>query len=134
MARVEVIDVRTTTREEVIDVTALVRAAVKKTAVTDGVAWVSVPHTTAALTLQENTDRTVKSDTLGLLARLIPRDAGFAHDVGNADAYIKASVIGATQTMFVEDGELMLGRWQSIWFCEFDGPRARQMLVKVVEG
>jgi secondary thiamine-phosphate synthase enzyme len=134
MARVEVIDVRTTTREEVIDVTALVRAAVKKTAVTDGVAWVSVPHTTAALTLQENTDRTVKSDTLGLLAQLIPRDAGFAHDEGNADAYIKATVIGATQTMFVEDGELMLGRWQSIWFCEFDGPRARQMLVKVVEG
>ena len=125
---------RTTTREEIVDVTDRVRAAVKRTRIADGVAWVFVPHTTAAVTIQENADPTVKSDALRWLARAIPRDGGFEHDEGNADAHIKASLLGASQAVLVEDGELALGTWQGVWFCEFDGPRVREVHVKVVAG
>ena len=125
---------RTTTREEIVDVTDRVRAAVKRTRIADGVAWVFVPHTTAAVTIQENADPTVKSDALRWLARAIPQDGGFQHDEGNADAHIKASLLGASQAVLVEDGELALGTWQGVWFCEFDGPRVREVHVKVVAG
>jgi secondary thiamine-phosphate synthase enzyme len=134
VSRVRSLEVRTSRREEVVDITGLVRDAVRTSGVADGVAWVHVPHTTAGVTLQENADPAVKSDMLGLLARLIPQDGRFAHDEGNADAHIKASLVGACQAVLVEDGRLVLGRWQGIWFCEFDGPRARQVLVKVVAG
>src|SRR3982751_6112772 len=98
-----------------IDITSLVRQAVKKTGVQNGVAWVFVPHTTAAVTVQENADPTVKSDLLSLLARLIPKDAGFQHAEGNADAHIKTTVTGSSDAIFVENGKLMLGTWQGIW-------------------
>jgi len=117
-----------------IDITSLVPGAVKKTGVGNGVAWVYVPHTTAGVTIQENADPTVKSDLLALLARLIPKDGGFQHAEGNADAHIKCSIIGASQAVPIEGGKLLLGTWQGIWFCEFDGPRARRVLVKVLGG
>jgi secondary thiamine-phosphate synthase enzyme len=126
--------VRTTAREEIVDVTDRVRAAVKRARIADGVAWVFVPHTTAAVTIQENADPTVKSDALRWLARAIPQDGGFEHGEGNADAHIKASVLGSSQAVLVEDGELALGTWQGVWFCEFDGPRVREVHVKVVAG
>jgi secondary thiamine-phosphate synthase enzyme len=132
--RVPSFDVRTTAREQVIDVTASVAEIVTRAGVRDGVAWVFVPHTTAGVTIQENADPTVKSDTLRWLARLIPRDGGFAHGEGNADAHIKASLVGASQAVPVEGGRLALGTWQGVWFCEFDGPRRRRVLVKVMEG
>ncbi|HJZ85095.1 MAG TPA: secondary thiamine-phosphate synthase enzyme YjbQ [Polyangia bacterium] len=134
MAQVQQIEIRTSKREEMIDITSLVRGAIKKTGVSAGVAYVYVPHTTAAVTLQENTDPTVKTDLLGLLARLIPKDGGFEHAEGNADAHIKSSAVGASQTIPVEGGRLLLGTWQAIWFCEFDGPRSRRVLVKVLDG
>ncbi len=134
MSRVQRIDVRTKRREEVIDVTVLVEQAVAKSGVRDGLVWIATPHTTAGITIQENADPTVKSDTLGLLARLIPQDGDFEHAEGNADAHIKASLVGSSQTCVVEDGRLALGTWQGVWFCEFDGPRSRQLLVKAVAG
>ncbi len=117
-----------------IDITALVRAAVRKMGFDDGMAWVYVPHTTAAITIQENTDPAVKADMLSLLARLVPKGAGFTHVEGNSDAHIKASLVGPSEAVPVHGGKLLLGPWQAIFFCEFDGPRARRVLVKSIRG
>jgi secondary thiamine-phosphate synthase enzyme len=134
MPSVQQIEIRSTKREELIDITSLVRGAVKKSGVGSGVAWVYVPHTTAAITLQENADPDVKTDLLALLARVIPKDGEFKHAEGNADAHIKSSLVGASQAVFIDGGKLLLGTWQGVWFCEFDGPRSRRVLVKVMEG
>jgi secondary thiamine-phosphate synthase enzyme len=134
MAEIQQIELRTTKREEMIDITSLVRSTVKRAGVTSGVAWIFAPHTTAGVTLQENTDPTVKSDLLGQLARLIPRDGPFQHSEQNSDSHIKSSLVGASQAVFIAGGKLVLGTWQAIWFCEFDGPRSRHVLVKIIEG
>jgi secondary thiamine-phosphate synthase enzyme len=121
------IAVRSTRREEMIDVTdevAKVAAGMKS-----GVVWLHCPHTTAALTVQENADPDLRIDYLEHLARLVPRE-GFRHDEGNADAHIKASLIGSTQPLLVENGALVLGRWQAVFFVELDGPRQRQLLAR----
>lgn len=117
-----------------IDITALVRAALKRIALDDGMIWIFSPHTTAAITVNENTDPVVKSDMLGLLQRLVPKDGGFAHAEGNADAHIKASLVGASSMVPVAQGKLLLGTWQAVFFCEFDGPRTRRVLIKGVRG
>lgn len=129
-------DVRTTTREELVDVTALVRQAVKRAGVSGGLACVYCPHTTAGVTIQENSDPDVKSDMLGLLRRLVPKDGygQFKHSEENSDAHIKASLIGSSVTVIVDGGKLLLGHWQAIFLCEFDGPRDRRLQVKVVAG
>ena len=129
----EILDVRTTTRIETIDITALVRAAVKKAGVQEGLCCVFCPHTTAGLTIQENADPTVKADMMQHLSKLIPKE-GFTHDEGNSDSHIKSSVVGASTTVLVENGRLLLGHWQAIFFCEFDGPRDRRVHIKVVPG
>jgi secondary thiamine-phosphate synthase enzyme len=134
VAAIQHLDVRTTRREEMIDITSLVRGAVKKSGIQSGVAWIFVPHTTAGVTIQENADPTVKSDLLHHFARLIPQDGEFQHAERNSDAHIKSSIVGASQAVFVESGKLLLGHWQAIWFCEFDGPRSREVQVKVIEG
>ena len=134
MGAIQQIDVRTTRREEMIDITSLVRGAVKKSGIQSGVAWIFVPHTTAGVTIQENADPTVKSDLLAHVARLIPKDGGFQHAEGNADAHIKSSLVGASQAVFIENGKLLLGTWQGIYFCEFDGPRERKVQIKVLSG
>src|SRR5260370_41735191 len=95
-----------------------------------GVAWLHCPHTTCALPVQENADPDLRVDSLGHLARLVPQP-GFRHAEGNADAHIKASLIGSTQPLLIEDGRLVLGRWQAIYLVELDGPRQRQVLVRV---
>jgi secondary thiamine-phosphate synthase enzyme len=100
----------------------------------DGVCRVFVPHTTAAVTINENADPDVPRDMLASLERIVPRSDGYRHAEGNAAAHIKASLFGASQTLFVENGRLVLGTWQSLFFCEFDGPRTRQVLVRVTEG
>jgi len=131
---VQTLEVRSTTRVEAIDITALVRGAVKKTGVESGLVCLYCPHTTAAITIQENADPDVKSDLCGHLARLVPHDAGFAHAEGNSDAHIKSSLIGASATVIIDGGRLLLGHWQAIFFCEFDGPRDRRVQVKVIPG
>src|SRR5215813_3167995 len=117
MAQIQEHEIRSTKREEMIDITSLVRAAVRKSQIGAGVAWLYVPHTTAGVTIQENADPDVKSDLLAMLARLVPKDGGFQHAEGNADAHIKSSLVGASQAVFIEGGKLLLGRWQGIWFC-----------------
>lgn len=129
----DAISVNTTSRNQMIDVTAHVRAAVRKSGVKSGVCLVFVPHTTAAVTINENADGTVRSDILAGLERIAPANAGYAHAEGNSDAHIKSTLVGCQLSVFVEKGELVLGTWQGIWFCEFDGPRARKMYVKVIE-
>jgi secondary thiamine-phosphate synthase enzyme len=134
MAEPETFDIKTTTREEMIDVTALVRAAVKRAGVQEGVAVVFCPHTTAAVTVQENSDPTVKSDMVAHMRRLVPKDAPFKHAEDNSDAHIKSSLIGVSSSIPVTGHKLMLGHWQAIFFCEFDGPRDRRLIVKVIGG
>jgi len=128
----DAISVNTTSRCQMIDVTAQVRAAVRKSGVKSGLLTCFVPHTTAAITINENADGTVPEDILEGLARIAPADAGYAHSEGNSDAHIKSSLVGCQLSVLVEKGEPVLGTWQGIWFCEFDGPRARKMYVKVV--
>ena len=134
VADIQTFDVRSATREEMIDISAQVRAAIKRSGVTDGVCCVYCPHTTAGVTIQENSDPDVKADMVGHLSRMIPKNAPFRHGEGNSDAHIKSSVIGATTTLIVDDGRPVLGTWQAVFFCEFDGPRERQIRVKVVSG
>jgi secondary thiamine-phosphate synthase enzyme len=130
----EEIAVRSARREEIVDITTLVRAAVRRTGVEAGVAYIYCPHTTAGITIQENADPDVRTDLLGHLAGLVPQDPGFRHAEGNADAHIKASLVGNSQMVPLEGGNLGLGTWQAVFFCEFDGPRSRRVLVKVMAG
>jgi secondary thiamine-phosphate synthase enzyme len=124
------IDVSSTEREQLIDVTQEVQSEVKRSGVATGVVWLHVPHTTAAITIQENADPDLRVDYLAHLRKLVPQP-GFLHSEGNADAHIKASLIGSTQPVLVDGGKLVLGRWQAIWFVELDGPRHRQLLARV---
>jgi secondary thiamine-phosphate synthase enzyme len=124
----ERIPVRSQAREQMIDVTAQV--AKLANGVKSGVIWLHCPHTTAALTIQENADPDLRQDYLTQLAKLVPQP-GFLHSEGNADAHIKASLIGSTQPVLVEDGKLVLGHWQAVYFVELDGPRSRELYARV---
>jgi secondary thiamine-phosphate synthase enzyme len=130
--RVE-ISVSTSRRNEFIDVTEEVRGVVKESGVKEGYVHLYVPHTTAAVTINENYDPSVKSDILDKLSDIIPPGAGYSHSEGNADSHIKASIIGSSDFIPVVNGDIDLGRWQGIFFCEFDGPRSRRMLIQVIE-
>ena len=114
-----------------IDVTALVRDAVKESGLTDGIAFCFVPHTTAAITINENADPDVTRDILYKLHKEIPQQDGYHHAEGNSDAHLKASLFGASEQILIEQGQLVLGRWQGIYFCEFDGPRHRRLIVRI---
>jgi len=125
------ISINTHSRIEMIDVTSQVNAQLSKSGITDGVCVVYVPHTTAGVTINEGADPAVCTDIIQKLNRLIPPDDRYRHMEGNADSHIKASLIGSSVTVMVEDGRLALGTWQKIFFCEFDGPRSRKAYVKV---
>jgi secondary thiamine-phosphate synthase enzyme len=122
-------DVRTDRREQMLDITDDVAAAVTALGVERGAVLVHVPHTTAAVTVNEGYDPDVASDVLGHLAGLVPQSAGFAHAEGNSDSHIKAILVGCAQPVPVEAGEPALGRWQRVFLCEFDGPRTREIWV-----
>jgi len=98
----------------------------------DGVLVIFVPHTTAAVTINENADPDVKNDILSYLSRLIPADAGFRHMEGNSDAHIKSSLVSPSLSILVSGGKVVLGTWQSVFFCEFDGPRTRKLYLKYI--
>ena len=123
---------QTASRISFLDITALVVKAIKKSRVRDGIAVVYCPHTTAGITINENADPDVASDIEKKLSQLIPASGGYSHAEGNADAHIKSSMIGASQTVVVENGKPMLGTWQGVYFCEFDGPRLRSVHIKVI--
>jgi secondary thiamine-phosphate synthase enzyme len=124
-------DVTTHVRTELLDITDRVRDAVAQSKVGSGICFVYVPHTTAAVTVNESYDSDVASDITAALSKLVPHRAGYAHSEGNADAHIKAAMVGSCQAIPVEDGRLALGRWQGVFFCEFDGPRQRRVQVQV---
>ena len=120
-------------RTEFIEITAEVRAAVQKAQLRSGAVVVYCPHTTAALTIQENADPDVVHDLLLWLNRHIPKDVpGFRHAEGNSDAHLKSSLVGSSVTVLVENGEPVLGTWQGVYFCEFDGPRTRTVHVRTL--
>jgi len=123
--------VRTNNRCEMIDITGQVRSILKESEYQSGVCQVYVPHTTAGVTINENADPDVPRDILTTLERLVPLHGNYRHSEGNSDAHVKASLMGASQTVFFENGNLILGTWQSLFFCEFDGPRNRSVFVKM---
>jgi len=130
---VEKITVKTIRRIELVDVTDKVQEAVSKSKIKDGICYVFCPHTTAGLTINENADPSVKQDIINALNKIIPENAGYLHSEGNADSHIKSAVFGSSLTIFVEKGRLLLGTWQGVYFCESDGPRSREVWVKIQE-
>ncbi len=125
-------EVATHEREEMIDVTGRVQEAVDKAGVKSGMAICFVPHTTAAVTINENADPDVVRDLLYKLKKEIPQSDGYHHAEGNSDAHLKTSLVGSSEQVLIENGRLVLGTWQGIYFCEFDGPRRRHFIVRVV--
>ncbi|NPV27406.1 MAG: YjbQ family protein [Firmicutes bacterium] len=124
---------QTRQRNELIDITSRIAELVRESGVTSGVCYIFVPHTTAGLTINEDADPDVVADLLMKLQQVIPQhDLAYRHTEGNSDAHIKASLFGPSQVVFIEAGRLVLGTWQGIYFCEFDGPRTRKVLVKIV--
>ncbi len=124
--------VRTGKPEEMIDITGIVRQAVLSSGVKEGIVTVFVPHTTAAVTINENADPDVIHDLLMGLIRIYPREGGYRHAEGNSHAHLKASAMGSSCTVIIEGGGLKLGMWQGIYFCEFDGPRNRKVYIKIL--
>ena len=130
----EQINVFSKKKVEVIDITSQVQNIVKRSGVKEGVCYVYVPHTTAAVTINENADPSVINDIQNYLNKLVPFDGPYSHAEGNSDAHIKTSLIGCSKTIVVTSGDLLLGTWQGIFFCEFDGPRNRKVHIKVIAG
>jgi secondary thiamine-phosphate synthase enzyme len=129
----EKINVRTNNRIELIDITDKVQAIIAKSKIKDGICFLFCPHTTAGLTINENADPSVQRDIINTLNKLVPEGAGYSHSEGNADSHIKSSLFGSSLTIFIEGGQLAFGTWQGIYFCEGDGPRSREVWVKIIK-
>ncbi len=127
------IQVKTRSRTEFVDITSDVKRIVNDSGVKNGVCCIYVPHTTAGVTINEGADPAVVKDILSTLNKLFPQDPGYLHMEGNSDAHIKTSLMGPSQTVIIENGNLLLGTWQAIFFCEFDGARSRKVIVKIME-
>jgi secondary thiamine-phosphate synthase enzyme len=128
------IAVKTSSKIEMIDITRQVQDIVQHSKVTHGICIVFVPHTTAAITINENADPAVCKDIIGELSKIIPLEDNYRHIEGNSAAHIKATLTGSSQTVIIEKGELQLGTWQSLFFCEYDGPRNRKAWIKIIKG
>ena len=128
----EVIHIHSSCQTEFIDITNRVDEALRKLKVTDGICYIYVPHTTAGVTINESADPSVRKDIAMALDRMVPSDQPYSHGEGNSPAHIKAALVGPSVSIFVESGRLVLGNWQGIYFCEFDGPRNRRVYVKVI--
>jgi secondary thiamine-phosphate synthase enzyme len=127
------ITVRTTSHVEMIDITTAVGDAVKEENVHDGYCIVFTPHTTAAVTINENADPDVPRDIISALEKAVPQSTHFRHSEGNSPAHVKSSLVGVSEIVLIEKGRLVLGTWQSIFFCEFDGPRSRKVIIKIIK-
>lgn len=125
---------RTTNKNCLIDITSQVKAAVAESGKKSGVAYIFVPHTTAGVTINENADPDVIHDILLGLDKAYPEQKNFLHFEGNSTAHLKASAVGTTCTVLIEEGHPLLGTWQAVYFCEFDGPRQRTFIIKIVDG
>ena len=131
-SRVVTLKLKTTRRTEWVNITAEVGRCVTASAVSSGTCHIYCPHTTAGITINEGYDPDVASDMEAAFDRMVPRDAGYDHAEGNSDSHIKATFVGSSQSVWIQNGRLLLGQWQAIFFCEFDGPRNREALVKIV--
>jgi len=127
-------ELRTTRREELVDVTHIVAEAVSASGVSSGVVVVSSPHTTAGILVNENADPNVATDLIAGLAKLAPESGGWRHAEGNSDAHLKTALVGTSAMLPIEGGQLSLGTWQAVYFAEFDGPRSRRLVVSVLRG
>lgn len=129
----EKFNIRSLRRIDLIEITEEVQRIVANKRIKQGICFLFCPHTTAGLTINENADPSVKRDIINTLSKLIPENASYSHTEGNADSHVKSSLFGQSLHIFIEDGKLILGNWQGIFFCEGDGPRMRQVWVKIIE-
>jgi len=129
----EVIAIRTFQRVEFIEITGEIEEVIEKQGVINGICCLFVPHTTAALTLNENADPSVKNDIKYKINNLIPKNDKYTHGEGNSDSHLKSSIFGPSLTLIISGGNLVLGTWQGVYFCEFDGPRNRKLYTKIIK-
>jgi len=129
-----IITVKTGSRTEFVDITADIQKELSAAGVQSGLCMVYVPHTTAAVTINESADPSVKKDILMILNQVVPWQAEYRHLEGNSPAHVKSTIVGASELVMVESGRLLLGTWQGIFFCEFDGPRTRKVHLKFMQG
>jgi secondary thiamine-phosphate synthase enzyme len=127
---VKYINVRSKSRIEFIDITEIVQEVIKETAIINGICYLYVPHTTAGITINEGADPSVQRDIQNTLSKLVPHEMNYFHREGNADAHIKSTLVGSSVNVIIDDSKLLLGTWQAIFFCEFDGPRHRRIAIK----
>ena len=125
--------IKTNSKTELVDITQGVQRLVTESGIRTGLCYVYVPHTTSGVTINENTDPNVGRDILKELNKVIPFDDNYGHTEGNSAAHIKSTIVGVSKAVMVEEGRLALGTWQSIFYCEFDGPRDRRVYVKVMK-
>lgn len=125
------IEIKSRARTEFIDITVQLQDLVRNSGVRNGICHLFVLHTTAGITINEGADPAVQRDMVTFLSKLVPPDLYFTHAEGNSDAHIKSSIIGASQSVFIENTKLLLGTWQAVYFCEFDGPRQRKVAIKI---
>lgn len=128
-----VLDIETSKKTELRDITSRVQKVIDEQKVTSGVCNVFCPHTTAGLTINENADPSVKKDIISHLNELVPQNKSYLHLEGNSDGHIKATLVGSSLSVIVKDQSLVLGAWQGIYFCEFDGPRSRKVYLKIIK-
>ena len=126
--------IRTQSRTEFLDITGHIDQIVRGSKIQSGLAVIFVPHTTAAITINENADPSVQRDLLADLNRLVPFHGAYQHSEGNSAAHIKSTLVGTSETVIIDKGRLALGTWQGLYFCEFDGPRTRKVWVKIISG
>ena len=124
--------IKTNTRNEFLDITQEIQSTLRKHHIESGIVVIFIPHTTAAVTINENADPDVKRDIIKFINDKIPNNYGFNHMEGNSDSHIKSSLFGPSLNLIVESGQLVLGTWQSVYFCEFDGPRNRNYYIKII--
>ncbi|GAB6188669.1 secondary thiamine-phosphate synthase enzyme YjbQ [Marinitoga arctica] len=127
-------NISTSSRNEFIEITHLIKNYIKEKKIDEGIVIVYTPHTTAGITINENADPSVKMDIKTFLNKLIPNESYFTHIEGNSDSHIKSSLIGPSLTLIIKNNDLLLGTWQGVYFCEFDGPRRRKFYLKIIKG
>ena len=128
-----IFSVKTKSRTELIDITSQIAEQVRQSGVSDGLCMLYVPHTTGAVTINESADPSVRGDIQMVLNQIVPWEANYKHLEGNSPAHVKATLVGASELVAIENGALVLGTWQGIFFCEFDGPRTRRIYVRIVD-
>ncbi len=129
-----ILTVKTKAKTELIDITSEIQQVVLSSGIEEGLCILYVPHTTAGITINESADPSVKGDILMILNKIVPWEAGYHHLEGNSPAHIKSTIVGASELVIIENGRLVLGTWQGIFFCEFDGPRTRKVHVHFLQG